>query len=31
MFIGQQVVAETIKVFECYDDTLMTTNSAQKL
>jgi hypothetical protein len=26
MFIGQQVVAETIKVFECYDDMLMTTN-----
>lgn len=25
MFIGQQVVAETIKVFECYDDMLMTT------
>lgn len=25
MFIGQQVVAETIKVFEYYDDMLMTT------
>jgi hypothetical protein len=25
MLTGQQVVAETIKVFECYDDMLMTT------